>query len=218
LINKYTKQQTQQIFKGIQLSAADFGTEKMLHSIRIAREANISLDFMQSDYKNGFNEIHRSQIIKESAEHAPKFLSYLVNSLSPITELTYIGFEKGSRTIKSSMGCPQGAPLGSINYSLATKTFNEQINEIVNTQGGLFRAYVDDVGVVAKTETILDVIRYQQTEGPKYGVHLNLEKEIILLGYKGGKLEAQAAKQQYIKMGIPAKQIKTHPDDEKSNI
>ena len=69
----------------------------MLHSIRVAREANITLDFMQSDYKNGFNEIHRSRIIQETAENTAKALPYLANSLKSNTDLVYIGCDNGIR-------------------------------------------------------------------------------------------------------------------------
>ena len=72
---------------------------------------------------------------------------------------------------------------------------------------------MDDVKVHSSFESVVDIIKLQISDGQKYGAKLKMSKQKIFLGRCPTLVEAQAQKDAFVALSIPADRIHIHPDN-----
>jgi hypothetical protein len=202
-------------FNSLQLGAgASYGSEKMVHTMRIALETFPQLDYSASDYSDAFQHIHRSSIVSQYQKFLPAHADAKQQALVLSVPLTYVGCPSGIRFIESTIGVPQGAPASSFDFSLGLHPFNQQLDAIASRgdQGGFVICYADDTKAIAPTDNLCEVIGHQIHRGPAQGINLNPKKHLILLG-TGSTDSVDEKTRKYVETGIPLNRIRVHPAD-----
>ena len=111
-------------------------------------------------------------------------------------------------------GLQQGASTSGDLYSIGIHPLNEQLHQIAITDpAGTLAAYMDDVKVHSSFLSVMEIIKTQLRDGPKYGAKMKMAKQKIFLGRCPTLSIAQAQKAALIALSIPADRIHIHPDN-----
>jgi len=191
-----------------------FGTDKMLHSIRMFRQSHPDLDYSSSDAVNAFNTVSRQAVTKQLIESLPSLYSALKPRLDAKQQVWYHGRVTGPSPISAETGCQQGGPTSPLEHAAGNLTFNRRLKGL--NSDGLLSVYADDVKVCGSTS---DVIQCQLSEGPTIGLHLHMStspdsKHLILLGRAGSEEKAHDNQQVYLaNLPIDGNRVRIHPAD-----
>jgi len=194
-----------------------FGTDKMLHSIRMFRQSHPDLDYSSSDAVNAFNTVSRQAVTKQLIESLPSLYSALKPRLDAKQQVWYHGRVTGPSPISAETGCQQGGPTSPLEHAAGNLTFNRRLKGL--NSDGLLSVYADDVKVCGKTSDVLAVIQCQLSEGPTIGLHLHMStspdsKHLILLGRAGSEEKAHDNQQVYLaNLPIDGNRVRIHPAD-----
>ena len=204
-------------FGDLQVGAgAQFGPEKLVHSLVAGMEMFPHMDYSSSDYSDAFQHVARSSILDQYQKNVPTFFPLKKQTLHDRPKSVYVGCPDGIKFISTEVGVPQGAPASSFDFSLAVHPFNKHIDCLVSDggAGGFSGSYADDTGCLGPFDNIMRVITHQVEHGPTQGLRLNLKKHVILLGHCDQSPQAAAAKlDAYSSLGIPRENIRVHPLD-----
>ena len=127
--------------------------------------------------------------------------------------------EDGAHQIKSSEGVHQGDPLGCIGFALAVHSLFQRVLDLSlrdcgdDDDRGTAKAYIDDLSTAATFDNSLDIIDLLLQEGEQYGLVLNFDKTIVLLGKCGSNEEAESRQRAYLDRGMHQGNVLIHPDD-----
>lgn len=93
-------------------------------------------------------------------------------------------------TNRKPYGIPQGSPISAVLSNIYMVGFDMSVEAFVQSRGGLYRRYCDDILIVCKNEDISDIRRLAYTEIDKLNLVIQetKEEEIIFLKNDYGKL------------------------------
>jgi hypothetical protein len=128
---------------------------------------------LQLDFENAFNLVSRTVLFAEVREHCPSIAAWVEYCYRDAAYMFLQGHNLFSRE-----GVQQGDPLGSLEFSLVLQKFVLHVKEECPDLR-LNVWYLDDGTLVGKKADLLKVLRLAITEGPKYGLHLNLSKSLV---------------------------------------
>jgi hypothetical protein len=171
-------------FHGLQYGVATpGGTEKIIHSIVDHQRADPTQDIILLDSENAFNNLHRDCMFQEIKTHFPELLPYVLSIYNQPTYL-FVHEDNGAvTTLASTMGSHQGAPLGSMLYSAGQQPLLRKISKDMKDQnGGIVRAFIDDISLQGHPRTLIPAIEYLIEEGKHCGIKLKNEKIKIFIG------------------------------------
>lgn len=205
--NDESKAEITQHFGELQYGAGtQFAADRLIHSTRLEMLHNPQLTMSASDYTNAFNLVRRSKIVDEYDKNFEKAAPLKSHKLLARPNLAYVGCDGGIQFIKSEIGVQQGAPASPIDFSIGLHPFNLEINAIANQFGGHVRCYADDTKAFAQFDGVVQIIEHQATHGPEVGIHLNMNKHLILLG------SGETTIDKLLDLGIPCQNIIFHND------
>ncbi len=161
------------------------GTERIVHSAR--RHFNrlkegSDMFIMKIDLSNAFNRVSRRAMLTLVRKYFPRLTKWIEWCYTQNSILSYANWE-----ILSCEGVQQGDPLGPLLFSLVLHEIIKKIN-ITCPDLLLNKWYLDDGVIMGKSSDLLKVLNLLETEGPKYGHHINLKKfEIIYKTERGAE-------------------------------
>jgi hypothetical protein len=123
------------------------------------------------DFKNAFNEVHRSAVLAAVAKNLPDALPYAASAYSQPSWLLF-----GDRQLSSSQGVQQGDPLGPALFSLALADLWKRVPVADRDALDITAFFLDDGFLTGPPEPLARVVRFIEEEGPAIGVHLNRSK------------------------------------------
>jgi hypothetical protein len=150
------------------------GAEQVVHSMRLALEANWARpDFMvlKVDFSNAFNSVDRQVMLEQCHQHFPELL--------PWVQWCYGGqpflFFGDSFSLNSCVGVQQGDPLGPLLFCLVLHVLVQRISKFCP---GLLlhKWYLDDGSMAGSSEQVLRTLGIISRVGPRLGLNLNLSK------------------------------------------
>jgi hypothetical protein len=150
------------------------GAEAILHAVDFLINSDWSSDMyvLQLDFENAFNLVNRETMFAEVREHCPSIAAW-VEYCYKAPAVLYLQ----QHSLFSSCGVQQGDPLGPLNFSLPLQKFILRIKELCpNLHLNVW--YLDDGTLIGKKADLLKVLQLAQTEGPAYGLILNLPKSM----------------------------------------
>lgn len=153
-----------------------YGIEKIVHTVRLATLINTNPNFalLQIDLINAFNKASRNIFLKKIKEKLPRLYQFACFCYCNKPKLFLINFIK---EILSENGSQQGDPLGPLFFALAlddlAKSISAKFPNILNMW------YLDDGNILGDIHTLLDIVKFIENEGPKYGLFLNRSKTTI---------------------------------------
>ncbi len=151
------------------------GTTTALHFLQFITEKFPNADILKTDLTNAFNMIRRKFIVKEAdATGCPLFSSFVFFLYGSPSFLFFDRF-----IVSSEEGAQQGCPLAGIVFALVLARFAEAHIAPLDLLGCAFVA--DDGAYVGSISTLAAVAQAFTTEGPKFGLHLNLSKSRLFL-------------------------------------
>jgi hypothetical protein len=123
------------------------------------------------DFKNAFNEVHRSAILAAVADAAPEALQYAAAAYSRPSWLLF-----GDRQLSSAQGVQQGDPLGPAFFSLALADLWKRVPQEDRDALDITAFFLDD-GFLSGPPAALDrIVKFFEDHGPPIGIHLNKKK------------------------------------------
>ena len=149
------------------------GLEAAVHTTRSfisSYSAEENFCCLKVDMTNAFNECSRQSFLHRLHKELPDLFSWTLWSYQCAGELRF-----GSHHVLSKAGVQQGDPLGPLLFSLVVL---DLLDEIANDVSNLLLQmwYLDDGTFIGSRESILSLLSALQSNGPKYGLHLNLSK------------------------------------------
>jgi hypothetical protein len=149
------------------------GAEGIIHAVSSLME---SLDddeaILQIDFSNAFNLVSRPKILNLVGEHFPH-LQNLVNFLYSTQGFLKVG--RGCSIIRSCTGVQQGCPLAPLLFSLVLRELVLDLEKVVPNLK-LNKWYLDDGHLVGKVHDLKQCLAIIISEGPKYGLYINMTK------------------------------------------
>ena len=125
--------------------------------------------------------------------------------------------------VQKSEGGGPGSPEMSFLYELGINEFVQNVTSLLRDPNdqlehdGVFAGYIDDLYWAATFDKMVEVIKFVLERGPAYGYSLNLKKSIYLMSPSTQRLSSDELHRRIrllIDLGVPAQNIKAHPDCE----
>ena len=113
------------------------GGQKLVHSVRMLLEKNPNFVCIKMDFKNAFNEVKKSRILKvlSEAEELSHLAQFAATILAPDIML-----ESGGKVLgESSEGTVQGDPPSGPLFTVAIQEYMVQADTYLSTFGGVCR-------------------------------------------------------------------------------
>jgi hypothetical protein len=124
----------------------------------------------------------------------------------------FFGMEDCIRELCNEEGFLQGDGLALWAYIITLHPFLRALQQHVGVEA-VIMFFVDDGNVAADFDTMLRVIQFVETEGPKYGYILKKDKGSYLLGKCADPATALHRRDALVAMGFHANIIHIHPDN-----
>ena len=130
------------------------------------------------------------------------------------------GMRDGVLNLQQTEGGSPGSPEMSFLYELGISTFIKNIDDLLRSTNasisdqGIVMSYIDDLYWAAPFPKMIEVIKYVQRNGPRYGYTLNMSKCKYLLAPSVTLDETELNRRLHIimELGFPMSNIKIHPD------
>jgi hypothetical protein len=181
---KHNKDGLKEIFGTEQVGCGTSnGTDKMNHSVILARELNPSHDFIKSDGDDAFQRIDIDNALEVIAENIPGLMEFIEPLLDTQKNHVFVGCKEGVQTITSTQGAGQGLPYASHVYGITKVQITKASKEKL-VSGGVSIDMADDNGSVGVSEELMDMTEYVATEGAKVGLIMKKKKYKVLMGIK----------------------------------
>lgn len=167
----------QQFFEPHQFGVAiPGGLEQVVHSMHCHIHSDIASSpsvVLKLDCENAFNQISRTTILSQVAEHFPS-LSPWVHACYSVPSQLFIS--PGTPPILSSSGVQQGDPLAPALYALALQAVLSEVRSGLSSLPTLDHWYLDDGCLAGDPTVVFQYFELLQLHGPAHGIHLNLDK------------------------------------------
>jgi len=216
-ILKHLQKETFEIFEGLNYALA--GPKKMdelialiAHAFRIKPDH----DRLFIDCINAFNQVDRTEAARAIIETCPRLAKYYYFLYQEDTNIWIRSDEETWSTIPGSQGGIQGCVLAPIVYGFGSLIPYKNIESLLKSkENAVFGAFLDDSAISAAHEDTVAAFKLYQAEGPKHGLEINYgpNKTVVLLGKCADVEECQQRIIAYVECGVPASNIKVHPDN-----
>jgi hypothetical protein len=151
------------------------GGEALVHAFnRVveARQTDGSLSLLQLDFQNAFNLVSRPRFVAQIRALCPDLLPYVLSCYGGAAHLFV-----GHHLVSAQRGVHQGDPLAPLLFALAIHPFIRSLSE--RFEGVLQGWYLDDGNAIGDTSVLRALLEVVITEGPQWGIVLNLQKSLL---------------------------------------
>ncbi|GKB75706.1 reverse transcriptase domain-containing protein [Tanacetum coccineum] len=148
------------------------GGEAILHVVNRlikGRGDDVGLSMLLVDFKNAFNLVDRGVMLQEVRLRCPSISRWVEFCYSNPARLYY-----GEHTLLSCQGVQQGDPLGPLLFSSVLHPLICKIRDSFSLC--LHAWYLDDGTIVGDTLVVGKVLELIMEDGPRCGLHLNVDK------------------------------------------
>ncbi|GKA66801.1 reverse transcriptase domain-containing protein, partial [Tanacetum coccineum] len=148
------------------------GSEAILHAVSHLIERHgydVGFSMLLVDFKNVFNLVDREVMLREYRLRCPAISRWVEFCYSNPARLYY-----REHTLWSCQGVQQGDPLGPLVFALVLHPLICKIRDSFTLS--LQAWYLDDGTVVGDTLVVGKVLELIMKDGPRYGLHLNVDK------------------------------------------
>jgi hypothetical protein len=185
-LQRHFQSQIDFLMADIQLGiGARAGSDKIIHTARCWHDSE-SGSTLLVDFKNAFNNVSRDKAIATFSNHLPALVPYVSAIYNRQPRLWFLHQPTASQnaepqvdSLLSREGSQQGDPLGPLVFAMAILPFLQRLKSI--TSGGLVRAYIDDITVMAQPLQLFSAMQFIDTVGPSFGLFPNYLKYKIVL-------------------------------------
>jgi hypothetical protein len=198
-------------FKGRQYALTSLGTEKIIHSIRLAQELHPEKCVAALDGKDAFHLMMRMKGLSEVQKHFPDLLPFIRGVYGEDSRAWFHGCESGINYIASREGFHQGDVLATWLYSLSIQPFIIAAEKTLGVTD-FVKFFVDDGNILADFDQLVSCLKCILTEGPSYGYQLNMLKGSYLIGKCGYEVASQR-KQILVDLGLSSHAFHNDADE-----
>ena len=154
------------------------GSQCIGHALKAGIAADPDCVTAQLDFKNAFNCLDRTAMLKAIAKRQPRALAFATWAYQHASELIVNGAPDGTPPIMSQSGVRQGDPLGPLFFALALQDPLEQVN--LTHRGAAPVSYADDGFLQGRAPEVIEAFQVLETlaaelklttERSKCGVH-----------------------------------------------
>jgi len=170
-------------------------------------------DHFYADGINAFNSYNRSKAFNMIINNYPRPFPHIIRAMyNTPSNVWYYGLTDQIHPVSCEIGAQQGDVWGTWIYCMALQPLFAKLKTALSSEGiALF--FVDDSNYCAPHNLMLETILTIQTEGPKYGYHINPDKGTNLLGRCETSAEAIGRKAALVQLGLNPDIIRIHPDN-----
>jgi len=141
------------------------GCEIAVHHTRQFFEENNNSSIIKIDFKNAFNTVKRSEIIKRAEILFPDCMAYIRSSYASHSFLLF-----GNTVINSEVGVQQGDPLGPLLFCCTIQPIVERVQSKLNVW------YMDDGTIGGEESVVVADFEMIKSEARKVGLEINMRK------------------------------------------
>ena len=218
---------TRELFAEVhQVACEPAAMEKIIFRIRAGLEASPQHDVLDIDAKAAFQYMPRDVILFMVMKYIP-WMFPIIKAIYGTATKAYTCVDREVYTFSAECGSTQGCVAAGLIYNLgAVKCLQEIIRRLRESQeqvekpslreGKLHEAeafsYYDNTTIHAAEDQCVSVLHFLKDQGPRFGLHLNLNKCKVLLGVRQSLTSACNAKGMYSEsFNIPIDNIQMHP-------
>ena len=149
------------------------GVEAVIHATRLVLEDDPTLQCLQADFQNAFNEIGREYILAEVEKQLPELLAFVSTCYGADSHLFF-----GGHKMTSSVGVHQGCPCSLIIFALVLHPVIIAIRtEVPSLKLNSF--FLDDSVLIGRTEQLKQALQIIVREGEPRGLKLRAGKSTV---------------------------------------
>ncbi len=171
------KKELNEAYTPLQQALNPRGAEIVVHSMRAHIErfgSDPNWVLLLIDFMNAFNLMQRKTFLKEMIDVIPEMAKYLLAEYTSDKKMVF-----DNVVIMSKLGLIQGKPEGPTACAANENPLLQDIVKFLDSDH-MALALMDDISIVAPQEVAIKVLEFVETEGPKYGFHLNKPKTNVL--------------------------------------
>jgi hypothetical protein len=207
--NRQNKAEIKEEFKDFQTAVGcKNGPDKLVVAARLGMEKHPENDVMVTDCAKAFLNTNRDVSLEKVNEKFPNMMNMLVPLLGSEANFFYTGPEEGTQIIKVANGITAGDNTSPMLFALVKGG---------HTRDQVIIDYADDQYAGAPTQQMVLMTKFNNKEGPKYGLYPETSKSDCLIGERESLEEAQRCKQQCVEeCRVIPDQVKLSPMNDKS--
>ena len=207
-------------FHNIQYGLEKNGTDKIIHTIRILKEHDPTLDIFAMDGINAFNSISRLTFLDQlknwvGQNKLSNLFPFVKQFYGQNSNLWHLYKNDRIDNIQSQEGLQQGDTAGTLLFCCSLHRFSQDLKNILSDHNidkkSLVLFFIDDGTLIGPHEKILEAIKFIKENGPSIGYNMSLTKGKYLLGQCSDLETATLHKLQLTDLGLNESIIKIHP-------